>query len=81
MLLNSLFPLTTADLRISSNTRSLSESFQRGIEQLEVCFLRQVLHQPTSVQDFVWNLFARVLLEFPLQHSGCRQVSREETSN
>lgn len=67
----------TKDLKISSKAWSLFESLQGGIVHPEVYFLRQVLHQPTTVQNFVWNLFFSVLLEFPVQHSGCRKVSNE----
>lgn len=38
--------------------------------------LLQVLHKSTAVQDFMWNILSGVLLELPVQHSGCRQVSR-----
>lgn len=51
-------------------------SFYWGIVHSEVYFLPQVLHQPTTVQDFMWNLLLSVLLEFPVQHSGCRKVSK-----
>lgn len=42
----------------------------------ELHFLSQVLHQPAAVQDLMWDFFLSVLLEFPVQHSGCRKVSK-----